>query len=169
MAHVCIALEALTDYQRQLTVNVGVVSGGLAKNVVPENAEALVDFRYLRSDDADWLEKGVREIEATRYVDGAETEIELIVARPPMTRSEAGLALLERYAEATQTVGFASPEAPLQGGGSDANLAAAEGIPVIDGLGPFGVGFHTPKEWIAVESLRQKTHALALFLADWTR
>ncbi len=55
-------------------------------------------------------------------------------------------------------------EAPLQGGGSDANLLAANGVPVIDGLGPFGKHFHKVEEWSSLSSLQKRTEALASFL-----
>ena len=56
--------------------------------------------------------------------------------------------------------------APLQGGGSDANLLAAHGVPAIDGLGPFGKHFHKIEEWSSLSSLNKRTKALARFLAE---
>ena len=153
LSHVCIALDKLTDYARQVTVNIGVVGGGIAKNVVPESAEALVDFRYVDPADLETLRADVKSIAAKEFVDGATTAIDFIHARPPMPRTDAGVELMQRYADASAEVGLSCGEAPLQGGGSDANLAALEGVPVIDGLGPFGSGFHTTDEWIYPQSL----------------
>jgi len=167
LCHACIALDELTDYARQVTVNIGVVRGGIAKNVVPESAEALVDFRYVDAADLETLRTEVKSIEATEFVDGATTEIELIHARPPMPRTDEGVELMRRYADASLEVGLSCGEAPLQGGGSDANLAALEGVPVIDGLGPYGGGCHTTDEWIYAQSLLAKTRALAVFLYRW--
>jgi glutamate carboxypeptidase len=42
--------------------------------------------------------------------------------------------------------GLGDGEAPLLGGGSDANTVAPLGVPAIDGLGPRGAGFHTSTE-----------------------
>jgi glutamate carboxypeptidase len=167
LAHVCVALSELTDYERGRTVNVGQIAGGIAKNVVPERATAQVDVRYLVPDDADVIRRRVEAIAAKAYVEGASTAVRVELARPPMAATEASLALMARYLEAAHEVGLGGGEAPLQGGGSDANLVAHQGVPVIDGLGPYGKGFHTPTEWIAVESLRLKTKALALFLSRW--
>ena len=167
LCHACIALDGLTDYARQVTVNIGVVGGGIAKNVVPESAEALVDFRYVDPADLEALRAAVKTIETSTFVDGATTEIELIHARPPMPRTDEGVELMRRYADASLAVGLTCGEAPLQGGGSDANLVALENVPVIDGLGPFGGGFHTVDEWIYAQSLVLKTQALAVFLHRW--
>ncbi|MCS6910924.1 MAG: M20/M25/M40 family metallo-hydrolase, partial [Anaerolineales bacterium] len=45
LAHHILAAQALTDYARGTTVNVGMVSGGTRSNVVPDEARAEVDFR----------------------------------------------------------------------------------------------------------------------------
>ena len=55
-------------------------------------------------------------------------------------------------------------EAPLQSGGSDANLLAACGVPSIDGLGPCWRDFHRVTEWSSLGSLLKRTQALACFL-----
>jgi acetylornithine deacetylase/succinyl-diaminopimelate desuccinylase-like protein len=69
----------------------------------------------------------------------------------------------EPYAAA---MGLQVGEAKLQGGGSDANLLVALGVPCIDGLGPFGEFFHQVTEWCSLTSLRRRTAALAWFLAE---
>ena len=48
MAHQVIAIQKLTDYTRQTTLNVGVISGGTVSNVVPEDAFAEVDVRVMQ-------------------------------------------------------------------------------------------------------------------------
>ena len=56
--------------------------------------------------------------------------------------------LLAEYAACARAAGLGGDEAPLIGGGSDANTVAAAGVPAIDGLGPRGKGFHTVDEFI---------------------
>ena len=47
--------EALTDYQRGTTVNVGRIEGGQARNTVPDEARAEVDIRFITADDGEGL------------------------------------------------------------------------------------------------------------------
>jgi len=75
-------------------------------------------------------------------------------------------ALRLRYEAHAAAAGLQVGEAPRQGGGSDANLLAAHGVPCIDGLGPAGEHFHNPKEWSSLASLRRRTQALACLLAE---
>jgi glutamate carboxypeptidase len=53
------------------------------------------------------------------------------------------------------------------GGGSDANLVAALGVPVLDGLGPLGDGGHAEHEHIVIASLPERTALLAALIDAW--
>jgi glutamate carboxypeptidase len=167
-------LEAITDYARGLTVNVGLFEGGTAKNTVPEKASIGIDGRFDTARDAAELEERMRAIVADPFAGApvpdrlrsARLELSGGVTRPPMEATPSTQALRVRYEAAALECGLGAGEAPLQGGGSDANLLAAAGVPSIDGLGPYGRHFHETSEWSSLESLRRRTEALALFLYD---
>ncbi len=46
------------------------------------------------------------------------------------------------------------------GGGSDANLTAAMGIPTLDGLGPAGGRFHSADEYLELDSIEPRINLL---------
>jgi glutamate carboxypeptidase len=73
-------------------------------------------------------------------------------------------ALLQRYGACAHAHGLSAAEAPRQGGGSDGNTAASMGIPTLDALGPRGRFFHTPDEYIEVDTLISRAQSLADFL-----
>ena len=55
-------------------------------------------------------------------------------------------------------------------GVSDANIIAEQGIPVLDGLGPFGAKDHSKDEFMIKESLLQRTALLACSISEcWQR
>ncbi|HZS40721.1 MAG TPA: M20/M25/M40 family metallo-hydrolase, partial [Polyangia bacterium] len=159
--------QQLTDYARGVTVNVGRIEGGIGKNTVPERAEALVDFRFVSTDDgpavAAALERAAEEAAAS--VEGTTIALSGGVSRAPLVRSDASAALYAEYAACARASGLGDGESPLLGGGSDANTCAALGVPAIDGLGPRGKGFHTVDEYIERASLVPKAQALVRFLA----
>ncbi|MBL8721551.1 MAG: M20/M25/M40 family metallo-hydrolase [Myxococcales bacterium] len=161
------AVQRLTDYDRGITVNVGKFTGGTSKNTVPDRAEALIDLRFCTHADADGLVAAVRAaaVDSGVVIEGTHLELEGGVARPPMERTDASVALMNAYAEAARAAGLGASEAPLIGGGSDASTSSAMGIASIDGLGPRGKGFHTEDEQIEVATLVKKAEALARFLA----
>jgi glutamate carboxypeptidase len=162
------AVQALTDYDRGVTVNVGRVSGGQTANTVPDRAEALLDMRFSTRADGEKLISGIGSAadEAASHVPGTRFEMHGGILRPPLERTEASARLLAEYAACARVYGLGGDEAPLIGGGSDASTASVLGIAAIDGLGPRGSGFHTPDERIEVATLVPKAQALARFLAQ---
>jgi glutamate carboxypeptidase len=161
-------VQALTDYDRGITVNVGKITGGQGKNTVPDAADAAIDIRFCTKVDADALMDAIRRAadEAARSVPGARIEIEGGAARMPLERTPASEALMKAYGACAKASGLGSEEAPLIGGGSDASTSSSMGIASIDGLGPRGAGFHTKDERIEVATLVPKAQALARFLAS---
>jgi glutamate carboxypeptidase len=158
--------QGLTDYDRGVTVNVGKVLGGQSKNTVPDHAEAYVDFRFEQIEHGHAMSAAIRAAaaEAAASVPGTSITIEGGVAREPLERTEANVALYREYAACAREAGLGDGEAPLLGGGSDASSTAAMGIPSIDGLGPRGTGFHTKEELIEIPTLAPKAEAIARFL-----
>jgi glutamate carboxypeptidase len=159
-------MQRLTDYDRGVTLNVGTITGGEAKNTVPAHAECRADIRFLRAPDGLALvaavDRAAREIAADS---GATLSITGGVSRLPLERTDASAALAALYAERAQRHGLGGGESPLVGGGSDANTVSAIGVPAIDGLGPRGRGFHTPNEYIEPATLAPRAKALVETLA----
>ncbi len=150
--------QRLTDYERGVTVNVGTISGDGAR------ATALFDLRFVTSEQGDTLVGALHHLAET--LDGGLTFAGGL-ARPPLQRTDANVALFHEYAACAAQAGLGHGEAPLMGGGSDASTTAAMGIPSIDGLGPRGTGFHTRDELIEIPTLTQRLEALVRFL--WGR
>ena len=160
--------QALTDYARGVTVNVGVVSGGTSKNTVPERAEAQLDLRFESVADGEKLVSDLRAAAEKHGVEGVSITVSGGVARHPLERTDASVALMNAYLESAKESGLGGGEAALIGGGSDASTSSAIGIASIDGLGPRGIGFHTKDEQIEIATLVLKAKALARFLLRWT-
>lgn len=159
-------VQALTDYEKGVTINVGKVSGGQGKNTVPDEAQAVADIRFCSRADGEALVRAFRAAaeEAAKAVRGTAIEITGGVAREPLERTEESLKLMTAYAACARQYGLGAAEAPLVGGGSDASTSSSMGIPSIDGLGPRGKGFHTVDEHIEVSTLVPRAQALAQLL-----
>jgi glutamate carboxypeptidase len=150
MARQILAIEEMTDYERDITVCVGTISGGTRSNVVPAECRVEVDLRI--PDDAAGAEMCER-FSALRPVD---PDVELTVTggllRPAYEMDE-GIAKMFAHAHALAAdIGF-ELEGMKTGGGSDGNFTAALGIPTLDGLGVDGDGAHTDHEHLNVSSI----------------
>jgi glutamate carboxypeptidase len=164
------ALAKFIDGVQQLTeggttVNVGLVRGGTSTNTVPAEASCDIDIRIVRGPDGERLlvaaDRLAREVGAAT---GAALTIEGGIRRQPLERHPRTPALLERYAAAARAEGLGGDEAPLMGGGSDANTLLAAGVPAIDGLGPRGRGFHTHDEFAEHATFEPRVMALVRYL-----
>lgn len=163
LAHQILALHALNDEQRGVSVNVGVVRGGTAENVVAAEAEAQVDVRIARAEDRERLERALSSL-APR-IPGTSLELGGGWTRPPLEPSAGSSALFAKAREHGRALGLDLHETS-SGGGSDGNLVGALGVPVLDGLGAEGGGAHAPDEHVVLDSLPVRAELLARLLID---
>ena len=167
MAHKTIDLEALNDFEKGVTINVGKVEGGIGSNTVPELSNALVDFRYINPEDLVYLEKKVSEISTKQVVHGTECRVDLLSGRPPMQQSDGNRNLFKQFEKVASSLGYTIQE-EFRFGVSDANFIADMNVPVLDGLGPIGAKDHSRDEYMIKESLLKQTILLACgTLACW--
>jgi glutamate carboxypeptidase len=159
LARQLLALEAMTDYARGITVNVGVASGGTPgfANVVPDYAEAEIDFR---APDIATSEEMVRRISALRP-QGKDVTLDVTggINRPPFEKHAGVARLYEHARRCAEALGQELPEVAT-GGGSDGNFTAALGVPTLDGLGAVGAGAHAEHEHILISSLEPRVELM---------
>lgn len=154
LAHQIIALEGMTDYDRGITVSVGMIEGGTAANVVPEHAAASIDLRVPTMADA---EEMVGRIEGLKP---ATPDVTLTITggmnRFPYTKQERPdvAALFEQARGLAMDIGFELQDLPTGegSGGSDGQFCIPYSA-VLDGLGPFGGGSHTNEEFLDIATI----------------
>lgn len=165
LARKVVALEALNDLKLGVSVNVGTIRGGISPNTVADSAVAAVDVRYGADTDIDRLMDSVQEIAADATVPGTCGQIDWTPARPPMVQTGNNTALYLAAERQARFLGIdVAPE--CRGGVSDANLIAAKGVPVIDGLGPIGAKDHSNEEYMIKETLKERTQLFTLLLLE---
>ncbi len=148
LAHQIITIQKLTDYSRQTTLNVGVINGGSASNVVPEEARIQGDVRVMQPGEWERIEAEVKNLKPV--LDGTSLEVagdekaKTIAARIGMNITAGGT-----------------------GGASDGNFVASLGIPLLDGMGAVGDGAHSEREYIFTASIEQKAKLIASLIHDW--
>ena len=154
MSRIVCEIESWTDYDRGITFNAGVIEGGSGVNVVPQYCRIDLDNRFEKLEDG-------QEYEARIYsIKPSDIDIKLTVTgsimRPPMEATYASLNLFEKVQAFSREHGFTMDHTNRTGGGSDGNLAAAEGVPTLDGLGADGYGAHQLDEHIYISSLEPR-------------
>lgn len=162
MAHQIIAMGRLGDPANRTTVNVGLVTGGSARNVVPARCTVEVDVRVRDRGEADRVTAALH---ALRSVD-ADVRLRVTggINRPPMERTPATANAYARAATIASVLDEPLGEASV-GGGSDGNFTAALGVPTLDGLGAVGSGAHALDERVEMARFAPRSALLAALLA----
>jgi glutamate carboxypeptidase len=162
MARQIVRIESRTDYNRGITVNVGLVTGGTGVNVIPAACTAEIDLRVPDQKIAEEMTHWFLNLEPIGP--DVEVRVEGGMNRPPYQK-DAGIAELFGKAQAIyREIGKELKDVPLTGGGSDGNFTAALGIPTLDGLGADGKGAHAAYEQIYFSSLMPRTYLCARLL-----
>jgi glutamate carboxypeptidase len=161
IARQVIALQALQDLPRGISVNVGVIAGGSRPNVVADRASATVDVRVRTMADAERVQAAVRGLRP--QLAGTQIEVSGGVDRPPLERSPGVVRLYQQAREVAAALGHDLGEGET-GGASDGNFTAALGVPTLDGLGPSGDGAHAMHEHVVLADLTWRAAFVAALL-----
>jgi glutamate carboxypeptidase len=140
----CDAVEraaALTDYDRQLTVNVGRIEGGTVLNRVPHEATAALEMRAFEPAVLEEAGRALQRIAQACSQEGrAEIAVECLGRSPAWPFDARNAGLFEHWRGAATVLGLTA-QSEARGGLSDANYLCHLG-PTIDGLGPTGANAH---------------------------
>jgi glutamate carboxypeptidase len=160
LSHVVQALFALNDAQKGVTVNVGMIEGGLRPNVVAPESGCVADVRVRTHEDAERITEAIHGIKPV--VPGTSLEIEGGIGRPALEPTPRNQQLWRLAKDLSKQIGIDLQEG-LAGGGSDGNTTSLF-TATLDGLGPVGDGAHAPHEFLYLEETLQRTALLALLL-----
>ena len=163
LAHLVIAIQLLTDYDKGSTLNVGVIRGGIASNVVPDEASIDVDLRVLQPGEAERIHTAILGLKPVMA--GTSIEVTGGLHSLPMVFDHTMKTTFEMIKEIARKENI-ELKAGGTGGGSDANFVAQLGIPVMDGLGPAGGEYHSEREFIFKDSLIERVRLLTAILRN---
>lgn len=167
LCEVCVITEKMNNAVPGLIVNVGVIEGGTAPNVVPDTAVARLNVRVDQPALGDAFDRALRhQCDATARERDLAITVRGGLGSPPRPEFPTLMALALEQAEA---LGLNLPPPRPTGGACDGNKLAAAGLPVLDSLGPVGGELHSDREYVELPSLAPRAaltagllHRLAL-------
>jgi len=145
-------LVALTDLNKGTTVNVGKMEGGIGANTISPKAHLTFELRYTTTDERDRVLAAIDQIVTTSYVEGTESTLSGGIQRDVMQPTAEQAAFVEKI----NTLCNVTLPTESRGGVSDANIIASQGIPTLDGWGPYGDGDHTKHERASKKSFEAR-------------
>jgi glutamate carboxypeptidase len=146
MAHSIAKIAAFTDYDRDLTFNVGTASGGTVTNRVPHTSVAAGEMRAF---DQDVMDDGLDrllavpidiEVHSAKGGRLCKVDIEILHQWAPWPSNESTESLFDIWRKTADILGVEVVNGP-RGGLSDGNFLW-DHVPTIDGLGPSGGHSH---------------------------
>jgi len=153
-------LFGLNDFEKGITVNVGMIQGGSSANVIAEESSAVVDVRVRSAEDARWIEEEILSLKPQHKE--SKVLVQGYFGRPPMERTPRNKRLWSLARNMGELLGLELEEASA-GGGSDGNTTS-EYTATLDGLGTTGDGAHARHEHIVTEKLVERTALLTLLV-----
>jgi len=160
LAHIIQQLFALNDSVKGITVNVGMIDGGLRPNVIAPESKAMVDVRVMTYQDAMEIDDKIKSLSA--HTPGTKIEVLGGIGRPPLERTEGNRKLWELAKELGNVLGIELEEG-IAGGSSDGNTTS-QYIPTLDGLGAVGDGAHATHEHIILDKMIERAALLTLLI-----
>ena len=161
LAHLTVALQALNGTIPTLSVNVGAVTGGGRRNVVPAQAQALFE---MRAAEQTYFEAGQAAIEAIiaapRTIAGTTATLIPGPIHLPLTFTDGARRMVALAETAAGELGLQMRPLSI-GGASDGNTTGGMGVPTLDGLGLIGQFSHHPDEHIIIDYIPIRLALLA--------
>lgn len=171
LARVMTQCHSLNTSLEETIVNVTRISGGEALNVVPDKAECWLNVRVGSVAQAKAFEEALAKVigEAKARHPNLHLEAAGEFLRPPKTESTAEVRLHAFWNAAEKAAGYPPSGKRATGGGSDGNLLAGEGLPVLDGIGIKGNHIHSEEEFAILDSIPEQVDKLTAFLLHFAR
>lgn len=154
------AIHTLTDLERGITLNVGLVRGGQSVNTVAPWAEGEIDLRYIHAADRDDVMARIDSIMARSFVPGTKAELTVKGEFLPLVQTPAAKKLFDVYVSAAADTGFKT-DGEFTGGCADSGFTAGVGAATICAVGPVGGKAHSPDEFLRIDSLVPRAQACA--------
>lgn len=160
LSHQVQKLFEMNDLNRGITVNVGMIEGGISANVIAPTSKAVVDVRVENIEDGEYITNRILSLKPTL----PDVDLKIVggIGRPPMVKNKRNEQLWNTAKELGKELGMNLDDATV-GGGSDANTTSQH-TATLDGLGTPGDGAHAEHEFIFHERLKDRTALLVLLL-----
>ncbi len=145
------------------TVNLGIIRGGNAANIVPGMCTSVLDIRFVPSQTPEGI---LSEIKALAKEVGGEWNIEIETSTPPHAVGEEGQPLITAIQKNSKEILGFEPQTFGMGGGTFAKTFNLHGVPAV-GFGPGDPdAFHVTDEYISISELLQFAELLACIAVD---
>ncbi len=159
LAHKVIELDKLTDTDAGVTVNVGLVSGGISVNTSAPSAKASIDLRIHDLEQRESMVSKIRCVCNKSFISGALAKMDVIGEFQPFIPTPQSKKLFELYQSTLADMGYKTGE-EFSGGCADSGVTSNIGAITLCATGPVGGKFHTVEEYCEIDTIVPRAQAL---------
>lgn len=168
LAHFIIEACQIAEKFDDMTLNVGVIKGGVAANIVPDQALCRLNIRMQNAADLNSIRDQLLLLaERISLKHSVKMELHVDAERFPKPFDERTKHLFDALQASAGNQGLSLTHR-ISGGVCDGNLLAAAGLPVIDSLGVVGGNLHTHEEYMLIRSLLERAKVVCDFLIHFS-
>ncbi len=153
LSKIIVDLSKAQNLDKGTSINVGLIDGGTALNVIAPSAHAVMEVRYTSEREFSRITQRLQKMTDRPHLEGASVSFRQISHYPPLTITPATRSLMDKL----ESLGLGYVKA---GGTSDANRLAGLGISILDGCGPGGGFPHSEKEFLDLTTVPQRFHRM---------
>lgn len=159
LAHKVIALDELTDIDKGVTVNVGLVSGGMSVNTSAPSSKASIDLRIFDLEQRESMVHKIRCICNKSFISGTLAKMDVIGEFQPFVQTPQSKKLFELYQSELARIGHQT-HGEFSGGCADSGVTSSLGAITLCATGPLGGKFHTQDEYCEIETIVPRRQAV---------
>ncbi len=148
-----------------LTANLTVMSAGARANIIPEDASAQINVRVRDNADLEKVQATLEKNAQTTLVPDTKVTISREPSFPPLSVNPGTEALADRAEAIYAGLGLKITRGG-NGGASESALAAEQGVPALDGLGPAAGGFHSDTEYLVLGTVTPRLYLLTKLIME---
>lgn len=160
LAHKMIEIKKLMNVDEGITINFGVIQGGIGNNIVSPSASATIHLAFWTSKQYEQTVHAIQKIVDHSYIAGTNSTFSGGLSMLPMEKHEGVAKLYQAVTEAGNEHGIKVKEQRTKGA-ADAGFTASLGIPTICGMGPVGGNWHAIDEYMELSTFEPRTILLA--------
>lgn len=163
-----VKIKELMNNDKDVTVNLGIVKGGVSNNMVSPHATATVHSGFWKTEDFDELYKQIEEIVNTSYIEGTKSTLSGGVSILPMEYNEGTAHLYEIVQKCAKDMSIPITEQHTKGA-ADAGFASSMGVPTICAMGPVGGNWHAIDEYMELDTFLPRMELLTRSILSFAK
>ncbi len=162
LAHKILAYNNYLDLEHDLTVNTGLIKGGISANSVAPNATARIHISYKTLEDGIKLVENIKHETQKTYISGTKSILSGGLRLPPLVPTQDTQQLYDFVYSAGKLIDYVPHLEASKGAAESGFCSSILKIPSICSMGPEGGFLHSEKEFMIPSTIIPRCKLMAL-------